>query len=52
MLTTALDVLALVLVVCGVALLSVPVALIVAGVGIGAFSYMLAGRAPSAGGES
>lgn len=44
MFTTALDVLALVLVVCGVALLSVPAALIVAGLGVGVVSYLIAGR--------
>jgi hypothetical protein len=44
MLTTILDAVALALVVVGVALLSVPAALIVAGIGVGVASYVIAGR--------
>jgi hypothetical protein len=44
MLTTFLDAVALALVVVGVALLSVPAALIVAGIGVGVVSYVIAGR--------
>jgi hypothetical protein len=44
MLTTILDAVALALVVVGVALLSVPAALIVAGIGVGVVSYVIAGR--------
>lgn len=43
MLTTILDVLALLLIVAGFALWSVPAALVVAGVGVGLISWMLAG---------
>lgn len=44
MLTSVLDVAAVLLVVSGVAMLSVPVAFIVAGVGVGVVSWLLAGR--------
>lgn len=44
MLTSVLDAVAVLLVVAGVAMLSVPAALIVAGVGVGVVSWLAAGR--------
>lgn len=44
MLTTVLDLCAVALVVLGIALLSIPAALIVAGVGIGAISWQMGDR--------
>lgn len=44
MLTTLLDVVALLLIVGGIALVSIPAALVVAGLGLGAVSYLMAGR--------
>ena len=44
MLTTILDALAVVLVVVGVGMWSIPAALVVAGIGLGVISYLIAGR--------